>query len=143
MLGAVEVLVIGFPGNKFKGEIIPALKEVVDKGLVRIIDLVFIQKDSSGQVRTKELKDVEPALVRNFDPVLSEVMGLISEKDLEKLADEIENNSSAGILVIEHLWSKKVKEAILRADGKLIEDLHIPHEVVEKAEEASKTLVKA
>jgi uncharacterized membrane protein len=143
MLGPVELVAIEFKGNQFKGEIIPALREVVNKGLIRIIDLVFIRKESNGSVQIKELKDLDPELARDFDPLIDDVMGLISENDIQKLAAELDNNSSAGIMVIEHIWAKKFKEAVVRANGKLVEDLHIPSEVVEKAESASKTLIRA
>jgi uncharacterized membrane protein len=143
MLGPVELVAIEFKGNQFKGEIIPALREVVNKGLIRIIDLVFIRKESNGSVQIKELKDLDPELARDFDPLIDDVMGLISENDIQKLAAELDNNSSAGIMVIEHIWAKKFKEAVVRANGKLVEDLHIPSEIVEKAESASKTLIRA
>ena len=143
MLGPVELVTVEFPGNQFKGDIIPALRDVVNQGLIRIIDLVFIRKDNSGSVQMKELRDLDPELARDFDPLTDDIMGLISEDDVQKMAAELDNNSSAGIMVIEHLWAKKFKEMVIRANGKLVADLHIPHEVVEKAESASKNLVKA
>ena len=143
MLGPVELVTIEFPGNQFKGEIIPALRDVVNQSLIRIIDLVFIRKDNNGSVQMKELRDLDPELARDFDPLINDIMGLISEDDIQKIAAELENNSSAGMMVIEHLWAKNFKEAVIRANGRLVADLHIPNEVVEKAESASKNLVKA
>ncbi len=143
MLGPIEFVAIEFPGNQFKGEIIPALRDIINKGLVRIIDLVFIQKDANGSVQVKELKDLDQSLVGNFDPMLSDIMGLVSEADIQKIASELDNNSSTGILIIEHLWAKQFKEAVVRANGKVVEDLHIPREAVDAAEAALKTPVQA
>jgi uncharacterized membrane protein len=142
MLGPIEFVAIEFPGNQFKGEIIPALRDIINKGLVRIIDLVFIRKDANGSVQVKELKDLDPGLAGNFDPMLSDIMGLVSEADIQKIAGELDNNSSTGILVIEHLWAKQFKEAVIRANGKVVEDLHIPREAVDAAEAALKTPVR-
>ena len=142
MLGPVELIAIEFKGNRFNGEILPALREVVNQGLIRIIDLVFIRKEDNGAVQIKELKDLDLGLARNLDPMVSDVMGLVSEDDIQKLASEMGNNTSTGIMVIEHLWSKKFQEAVLRANGRLVESLRIPREVVEQAEAASKTPVR-
>lgn len=143
MLGPVEVIAIGFKGNQFKGEIIPALREVVNQGVIRIIDLVFIQKKTNGSIQIKELKDLDTGLASNLNPVIGDIMGLISEDDIRKMAEEMENNTSAGIMVFEHLWAKRFKEAVIGANGRLIADMHIPYEVVEAAEAASETLVQA
>lgn len=143
MLGPIELVAIEFPGNKFRGEIVPAMRDIVNKGLVRIIDLVFISKDAGGSIQIKELKDLDQDLAGNIDPVLSDIMGLVSEADIQQIAGELDNNSSTGILVIEHLWAKQFKEAVIRANGKVVEDLHIPHEVVDAAEAAAIAPVRA
>lgn len=143
MLGPVEVVAIEFKGNHFKGEIIPALRDIVNQGLIRIIDLVFIQKQKDGSIQIRELRDLDKELASKFSPVIAETIGLISEGDIQKIAGEIENNTSTGIMVFEHLWAKRFKEALMDANGRLIADVHIPHEVVEEAEIASQRLVTA
>ncbi|HEX2513128.1 MAG TPA: DUF6325 family protein, partial [Chloroflexota bacterium] len=70
-LGPVELLVIKFPGNEFKGEIAPALRELVENGTIRIIDLLFIRKDADGTVTANELMDLAPDLYAIFDPLVS------------------------------------------------------------------------
>ncbi|MDD2788762.1 DUF6325 family protein, partial [Methanoculleus sp.] len=67
-LGPVEYMVIEFPGNQFKGEIIPALREVVDKGVIRIIDLVFMRKDDQGNISVMELADLQKDAADAFAP---------------------------------------------------------------------------
>jgi hypothetical protein len=142
MLGPIEVLAIGFKGNQFRGEILPALREVVERGVIRIIDLVFIKKERSGDIRVQEIKDLNPEMARDINPLISDVLGLISENDIQKLASEMENNSSAGIMVFEHLWAKKFKEAVIRANGKLILEARIPDQVAVEAEAACEIPVK-
>jgi hypothetical protein len=101
--------------------------------------LVFISKDADGTVHAHEFDDTNQELVQSVTPIVGAVMGLISLEDIEKLAAEMDPNSSSGILVIEHLWAKKFQQAILGANGQLIADLRIPPNVVEAAEEASKS----
>jgi hypothetical protein len=66
-IGPVEYMIVAFPGNKFKGEIVPALKELVDAGTIRIIDLAFVMKDADGAVGTAELADLDSDVFKAFD----------------------------------------------------------------------------
>ena len=83
-LGPVEYMVIEFPGNQFKGEIIPALREVVDKGVIRIIDLVFMRKDDQGNISVMELADLQKDAADAFAPLAREASTLFAEEDVEK-----------------------------------------------------------
>ena len=132
-LGPVEYMVIEFPGNQFKGEIIPALREVVDKGVIRILDLVFVQKDDLGRVNVMELKDLQKDAAAAFAPLTREAHTLLAEDDINKVSEIIEKNSSAALLLFEHLWAKRFRDAILNARGEVIAGERIPKEKVDAA----------
>jgi uncharacterized membrane protein len=131
--GPVEVAVISFEGNRFKGEIAPALEEIVERGLVSIVDLVFIAKDDDGRVHAMELDDVDADVAGAMSPLADEVAGLLSEDDIREIGEQLQPNSSAAMVVFEHAWLRRLREAILNANGRLVAQERIPAEVVERA----------
>jgi hypothetical protein len=132
-LGPVEYMVIEFPGNQFKGEIIPALRDVVDKGVIRIIDLVFVRKDDQGNVSWMELKDLQEDAANAFAPLARDTDTLLAEEDIRKVSDIVENNSSTALFLFEHVWAKRFRDAVLDAQGRVIAGERIPKEVVDAA----------
>ena len=132
-LGPIDFIVLEFPGNRFRGEILPDLFELVDKEIIRVIDLVIIMKDQEGQVTVRELRELDPAHVELFNPLKAEVNEMITEIDINMIAEKLADNSTAGLLLIENLWAKKTQQAMLDANGRLVMFERIPHEVVEEA----------
>lgn len=131
--GPVDVAVISFEGNRFKGEIAPALAQIVERGIVRIVDLLFIAKDEAGNVHTFELEDAETDLADAMWPLADEVSGLLSEDDIREIGERLEPNSSAAMVVFEHTWLRQLREAILNANGRLVAQERVPAEIVERA----------
>lgn len=134
-IGPVEYLIVAFPGNRFKGEIVPALKELVDAGTIRIIDLAFVLKDADGAVVTAEMADLDSEVYKAFDALSPEVKGLLNEEDLAAAGEELEPNSSAALLVWEDAWATKLRDAIVNAGGEVLDLERVPREVVEAAVE--------
>lgn len=132
-IGPVEYILIAFPGNKFNGEIVPALQELVDAGIIHIIDLLFIKKDADGNILTVELSDADPDEAVPFDSLDGEVSDLLSVEDIELAAAELPPNSSAGLLVWENVWAGRFAAAVRNANGHVIANERIPHAVVEAA----------
>jgi uncharacterized membrane protein len=132
-LGPIDFIALEFPGNQFKGEILPDLFELADKEIIRIIDLVTITKDQDGQVTVRELRELDSGHIEMFNPLKAEANQMITESDIEMIAEKLGNNSTAGILLIENLWAKKTKQAMLDANGRLVMFERIPHDVVEEA----------
>jgi hypothetical protein len=130
-LGPVQYIVVGFPGNKFKGEILPALGDLVQKGLVRVMDLAFAAKDADGTVVCMEFEDLVKEESSPFAAFENMIGDLISENDLLLAADELEPGSSAAVLVWENLWAKPFAEALQNADGALVAYDRIPYEVIQ------------
>lgn len=131
--GPVEVAVISFEGNQFKGEIAPALEEIVERGIIRIVDLVFITKDHAGRVLKFEVDDTDPEVAGAMSPLADEVSGLLSEEDVQEIGEQLQPNTSAAMIVFEHAWLRRLREAILNANGRLVAQQRIPMEVVERA----------
>jgi uncharacterized membrane protein len=132
-LGPIDFIALEFPGNRFKGEILPDLFELVDKDIIRIIDLVIITKDQDGQVAVRELRELDPAHIEIFSPLNAEVNQMITQSDIDMIAEKLADNSTAGILLIENLWAKKTQQAMMDANGRLLMFERIPHDVVEEA----------
>ena len=131
-LGPIDFIALEFPGNRFRGEILPDLLELVDKEIIRIIDLVIIRKDQ-GEVSVRELRELDPAHVELFSPLKAEVSEMITVIDINMIAEKLADNSTAGLLLIENLWAKKTQQAMLDANGRAVMFERIPHDVVEEA----------
>ena len=136
-IGPVEYLIVAFPGNQFKGEIVPALQEQVEAGNIRIIDLAFVMKDADGAVVTAELGDLDSEVFKAFDALSPETMGLLNEEDLAAAGEELDPNSSAALLVWEDVWATKIRDAIVIAGGEVLDLERVPYQVVDAAIEFS------
>jgi hypothetical protein len=134
-IGPVDYLVVGFPGNRFTGEIGPALEELVEAGTIRIIDVAFVGKDEDGNPVAMELTELDPDVREGLESAGIEVGGLLNEDDLMTAADGLESNSSAALLVWENVWARQVAQAMRDAGGELLAFERIPHEVVQTARE--------
>ncbi len=127
-VGPIDVAVVGFIGDTFNGEIAPALLDLVDKEIVKIIDLVFVRKAPDGTtswIEVEETDDVGP-----FATLIQEQFDLLSDNDLETIAEELEPGTAAMVVVWENLWLSTLAGAILDNGGFLISQDRIPAEVV-------------
>jgi uncharacterized membrane protein len=128
-LGPLDYLVVGFPGNQFKGEIAPAINEARQKGIIRLVDLIFIMKDESGGTVTMELTDMPDEVKAAFSSAVGDVEGLFTPDDIATLARDVPPGNSALIILYEHTWAVKIKEALINAKGVLITQGRIPQEL--------------
>jgi uncharacterized membrane protein len=131
-VGPVDVYIIGFPGNKFTGRIAPAIKELVDNGTIRILDLLFVMKDEDGVVTTLAIEDLDEDGAAFAELSVTEP-GSLNEEDAEEVSDDLPANSSAMLVAFENVWARKVVSALEAADAVLIDSLRIPAEVVQAA----------
>src|SRR5215207_2680988 len=134
-IGPVEYLIVAFPGNKFRGEIAPALADLVEAGTIRIIDIAFASKDENGEVAAFELSDIDPDVRQGLENLGATSAGLFNEEDLMAAAEELDPNSSAALLVWENVWATPLAQAIQDAGGVGYDYDRIPHEVVVAARE--------
>ena len=135
-IGPVDYMIVAFPGNEFRGEIAPALADLVEAGTIRIIDLAFVGKDADGEIVAFELTDLDPDVREGLEKIGIEVSGLFNEDDLMSAGEELDPNTSAALLVWENVWARDVAQRMRDAGGVLIEFERLPHEVVEAAREA-------
>jgi len=134
-IGPVDYAVIAFPGNQFKGEIAPALADLVEAGTIRLIDAAFVGKDETGQVFTLEITELAPDVQAGLASMNIEVQGLLSDEDMLAIGEQLELNSSAALLVWENVWAGRVAQTIRDAGGILVAFDRIPHDVVQAARE--------
>lgn len=134
-LGPLEYLVVGFEGNRFTGQILAELRAAQDKGIIRVIDLHAIKKDGQGNVTELALSDLSPEVTTELGHLVSDLMGLFAQEDLEQVAADIPNNSAAGLLLFEHTWAIGLKEAIKNAGGIAVTGGFVAPEVLQELEQ--------
>ncbi|MFN8379936.1 MAG: DUF6325 family protein [Anaerolineae bacterium] len=136
-IGPVEYIELAFPGNQFKGEILPALQDLVDQNLINIIDLVIVKKDADGSVTYADLAEIDSSEADLLEPLHAEVSDLLNADDIMLLAEELPNNYTAALLVWENVWATRFLEAVQNAGGILVANARVPHDVVLAAIEAA------
>jgi len=125
-LGPVDYLVIEFPGSKFNGEIAPALLDLVDRGIVRVLDLLMIRKDDDGSYEAFEIDDIEDSDLGQLRRLETEIAELLSADDVAKVAEALEPGSTAGLLVYENTWAAPFASAVRHSGGQLVASGRIP-----------------
>lgn len=131
-MGPVEYIEIGFPGNQFNGDILPALQELVDSDTIRILDLLIVSKDANGNTTALELGEVVE-LEAMFAELDYQVQGLFNEDDIEALAAQLPENSTGAIMVWENVWAAKFADAVRNANGMVIDNARIAPDIVQAA----------
>lgn len=134
-IGPVDYAVVAFPGNRFRGEIGPALADLVESNTIRIIDIAFVGKDANGDAVALELTELDPDVQASLDSAGIEVGGLLNEDDLMATAEELDPDSSAALIVWENVWARRVTQAMRDAGGVLVAFDRLPHDVVQAARE--------
>ena len=137
-LGPVELVVVGFPGSRFSGEIRPRIQDLVDRNIVNIVDALLVMKDDQGEVTHFELEELEDgdADLRALHACVSQELDLISDEDGEVFAAELAPGSSALAIAFEHTWMRPVRDAVVNSGGVLIADVQIPAQVVDEVLDA-------
>ena len=135
-LGPVDWIVVEFPGSKLTGTIAPILTDYVDRGLIRVLDLLFLKKDEDGSFEAFEVTDPEDTALGELRALETEMAMILSEQDVADLAETIEPGSSAAVLVWENLWAAPFGAAVRHAGGQLAASGRIPIQAVIAAIEA-------
>jgi hypothetical protein len=135
-LGPVDWIVVEFPGTKFNGEIAPVMKDLEDRGLVRILDLLILKKDEDGSLEALEASDVDESELGALRAYESALAMVLSEQDVSDLAEVIAPGSSAAVLVWENLWAAPFGTAVRHSGGQLVASGRIPTQAVLAAMEA-------
>jgi hypothetical protein len=135
-MGPIDYLLVEWPGRQPNGEVAPHLVDLVDRGLIRILDLAFIAKDEEGAVRGLEVADVgnQVAELSIFEGASS---GLLSEEDIDEAGGVLEPGTSAALLVFENAWAAPFATAVRRSGGQLAASGRIPVQAVLAALDAA------
>ena len=136
-LGPISYLIVEFPGNKMTGEGFGILVDLVDRGVIRILDLMFVSRDTDGTMRALELRDIDhdgQLDLAIFEGVSS---GLLGESDLTDAASVIEPGSSAGILLFENRWAASFTQALRDGGAELVAAGYIPLDAIAAALDAT------
>jgi hypothetical protein len=136
-LGPVSYLVVEFPGSKMTGEGFSELVDLVDRGLIRILDLRFVTRDVDGSIRALELADIDRD--GRFDLAVFEGVssGLLDDSDFADAQAVIEPGSSAGILIFENRWATPFTQALRAGDAQLVAAGYIPQDAIAAALDAT------
>jgi hypothetical protein len=129
-MGPVSYLIVEFPGSKMTGEGFPILVDLVDRGVIRILDLAFVTKDDDGTVRAINVSDIDGDGQLDLTVFDGASSGLLDESDLADAAPAISPGSSAGILVFENRWATEFVQAIRGADAQLVAAGYIPQDAL-------------
>jgi hypothetical protein len=135
-LGPVDWIVVEFPGSRFNGQIAPALLDLVDRDLIRVLDLLVLKKDADGSLEAFELSDLDEGEIGELRTYESELAMLLSEEDVTSIAAAIEPGSSAGVLVWENTWAAPFASAVRHSGGQLVASGRIPIQALLAAIEA-------
>jgi uncharacterized membrane protein len=135
-IGPIDYLLVEWPGKQPNGEVAPHLVDLVDRGLIRILDLVFVAKDEEGNVAALELADLggEVAELAVFEGASS---GLLGDEDVEEAGGVLEPGTSAALLVFENSWAAPFVAAVRRSGGELVASGRIPAEDILAALDAA------
>jgi hypothetical protein len=128
-MGPVDAVVIGFPaGAPMTGDAVPLLMDLIDKGIIRVLDVMFVTKESDGTFAGFNATDLTSESVGDLTVFEGASSGLIHDDDLDKAADVIEPGTSAVLIIYENRWSVPFATAVRRNGGELVAHTRIPHE---------------
>ena len=129
--GPVDVVFIHFPGNRFNGRILPALRDLVARDIVRVLDLLFVFKDSEGNLGVAELGQLAQDLDSDVADLLDEVPGgWLDREDADEVAPRLAPDSSLALLAVENLWAIPFVDAVRDAGGELVDQARVGAELV-------------
>lgn len=139
MRGPIDYIIVGFEGNKFDGSILQSLGDAIDKGVIALVAMSFITKDQDGNVATIDMDESSDEVIATFTEKYPVSSDHVDQDDIDEMADLLENNTSAGLLVVEQLWALPLKKALIDANGVLLAEGRIhPDAAYELDEEGGK-----
>ena len=130
--GPLEYTVIGFRKGTFDGSIAREIGKVVDQNIIRIVDIVMIDRDSQGNTAVIEIDAKDDPAFESFAPILENRMGLFTPEDVETVAQSLPPETSALAILFEHRWAEDIKDAMAKAGGFLVARAVIAPEVLEE-----------
>ena len=138
-LGPISYLIVEFPGNKMTGEGLPFLVDIVDRGIIRILDLIFVTKGQDGSLAVIALEDLDLDGTVDLAIFAGASSGLVGQSDLDEAAPAVATGSSAAILIFENRWATGFVQALRRGGAELIAAGYIPQDDLVAALDAAES----
>ena len=138
-MGPIDYIVVEFPGSKMTGEGFPLLLDLVDRGIIRVLDLLFVTKELDGTIVAIEIADLDGDGALDLAVFEGASSGLLGEDDIDEAGTVLEPGSSAGILVYENVWAGPFASALRRGGGQLVASGRIPVQALLAALEAAES----
>jgi Family of unknown function (DUF6325) len=136
-MGPIDYLVVEFPGSRMTGEGLPLLVDLVDRGIIRILDFMFVKKELDGSVMGVEIADLDQDGKLDLAVFEGASSGLLDQDDIQEAGGVLQPGSSAGILVYENVWAGPFAAALRRGGGQLVASGRIPVQALLAALEAA------
>ncbi|HXB38284.1 MAG TPA: DUF6325 family protein [Acidimicrobiales bacterium] len=130
VLGPIGYLIVEYPGNKMTGNAFRELLDLVDRGLVRVLDLRFVMRADDGSLAVMELSDIDADGQFDFGLFAGVSSGLLDESDLKEAANALEPNSAAAVMVYENRWAASFVGALREAGANLVSAGYIPQDLL-------------
>jgi hypothetical protein len=128
-MGPIDYIILEWPRDQVGGEVAPLLVDLVDRGIIRILDIQFIAKDDDGTVTAVDLADLG-ARGEEFAAFDGASSGLVDYDDLQAAGEALEPGTSAAVLLWENRWAAPVAAALRRSGGQLVASGRIPVEAL-------------
>ncbi len=138
-MGPVDYLVVEFPGSRMTGEGLPLLVDLVDRGVIRILDFVFVKKEDDGSVTGVAIADLDGDGQLDLAVFEGASSGLIDDEDVASAGSVLEPGSSAGVLIYENTWAAPFAAALRRGGGQLVASGRIPAQDLVAAVDAAES----
>jgi len=129
-MGPISYLIVQFPGNKMTGEGFPILVDLVDRGVIRILDLAFVTRDADGSVGALALTDIDGDGTLDLAVFEGVSSGLLDHSDFADAASVIDPGSSAAILIFENRWATHFVQALRGGEAELVAAGYIPQDAI-------------
>jgi hypothetical protein len=130
VLGPIGYLIVEYPGNKMTGNAFRELLDLVDRGLLRVLDLRFVMRADDGSLAVMELSDIDADGQFDFGLFAGVSSGLLDESDLKEAANALEPNSAAAVMVYENRWAARFVGALREAGANLVSAGYIPQDLL-------------
>lgn len=129
-MGPVSYLIVEFPGSRMTGEGLPVLVDLVDRGIIRVLDVTFLSKRTDGSLDVLELQDLNGDGQADLSVFEGAASGLLDSADVADAGDVIEPGSSAAILLFENRWATEFVQALRRGGAELVSAGYIPQDEI-------------
>lgn len=132
--GPIDFIMIGFEDANISPNVAEGIQSLIQAGTIRIIDLIFVEKDDSGEIRIMELHELADGTYESWNAIVDEMEGMLTEDDVHHLASDLPANRAAVLALYENVWARELASAIQAAKGEVLANLRIPRNVISELE---------